>query len=60
MTEAAFVDLHMHSTASDGAQPPEAVVAAAHESIAAARGGAGPATTAGLPNNAGLTGDQQV
>jgi predicted metal-dependent phosphoesterase TrpH len=25
-----FVDLHMHSTASDGALPPEAVIAAAH------------------------------
>ncbi|WP_421741549.1 transketolase [Cellulomonas sp.] len=39
---------------------PEAVVAAAHESIAAARGGAGPASSAGLPHNVGLTGDQQV
>ena len=36
MTEAAFVDLHMHSTASDGAQPPEAVVAAAHAAKLAA------------------------
>ncbi|MBV9879883.1 MAG: PHP domain-containing protein [Gemmatirosa sp.] len=32
----AFVDLHMHSTASDGALPPDAVVAAAHDAGLAA------------------------
>ena len=38
---------------------PEAVVAAAHESIAAARGDAGPANTASVPTESG-TGDQKV
>jgi 3',5'-nucleoside bisphosphate phosphatase len=36
VTDSLFVDLHMHSTASDGAQPPEAVVAAAHAAKLAA------------------------
>ena len=38
---------------------PEAVVAAAHESIAAARGDAAPASTPAVPTESG-TGDQQV